>query len=130
MIQSVTLSPDASTWLSTATGFAKTRPAEARDFRATLDLLTDGLVIMSGHQAELWHAGILAKWIAMTSAAEAGRAEAAASESVRLVVDQDDNDPALIRYPTHNGRLPVGVPGATSVGDASFHVASPSTRPL
>lgn len=116
MIQSVTLSPGASTWLNAATEFSTSRPAQARDFRATLDLLTDGLVIMSGHQAELWHAGILAKWIAMTAAAEAARPDTP-SESVWLVVDQDDNDPATIRYPTHNGRV---------LGEAIWKLSSPT----
>jgi hypothetical protein len=72
-------------------------------------------VILSGHQAQVWHPGILAKVIAMDAAARAAGANAA-----WLVVDQDDNDPWALRFPvrTAGGALaartwrPAGEAGA------------------
>jgi hypothetical protein len=57
---------------------------------------------MVGHQAEVWHAGILAKLFA---AAELARRHDAAL--VWLTPDQDANEPTLVAYParTHDGRL-------------------------
>ena len=65
----------------------------ARAFRAQLGI-PDGPVVLTGHQAELWHPGILAKYLAADAAARASGASPA-----RLVVDQDENDPLRIRCP-------------------------------
>lgn len=71
--------------------------AMQRQFRQELGLPTAGTIVMSGHQAEVWHPGIVAKWFAMKSLAAAHNAHAA-----WVVVDQDDNDPTRIKYPTNN----------------------------
>lgn len=62
--------------------------------RAQLGVPTDRPVIMAGHQAEWWHPGIVAKIFA-------ARALAARVGGVMawVVVDQDDNDPGVIRVP-------------------------------
>ncbi len=54
---------------------------------------------MTGHQAEFWHAGILAKFLA----AEA-YARVAGAATAWFVVDQDDNDAGFVRYPAKNGQ--------------------------
>jgi len=60
---------------------------------------------MGGHQVELWHPGILAKWYAGLALARAVE-----GQSVWLWVDQDDNDPTRVRVPTcGDGKLGVGV---------------------
>ncbi|MCW5777010.1 MAG: hypothetical protein KIS87_11275 [Phycisphaeraceae bacterium] len=51
-------------------------------------------VVMSGHQAEVWHPGILAKWFACAAAARA-----VSGEAVWLVVDQDEGEPTRLRFP-------------------------------
>jgi hypothetical protein len=68
--------------------------AEAETFRRQLGLPTDRLIVMSGHQAGWWHAGILAKYFAMIAAAESLEAAPA-----WLVVDQDASDSLALRYP-------------------------------
>ncbi|MEQ9096314.1 MAG: hypothetical protein RIE32_08635 [Phycisphaerales bacterium] len=70
--------------------------------RAELGLPTDRPIVMVGHQAEVWHAGILAKLCA--AAAIAARHDAAL---VWLTPDQDANEPTMVAYPaqTHEGRL-------------------------
>lgn len=68
--------------------------AEAETFRRQLQLPTDRLIVMSGHQAGWWHAGIVAKYFAMISAAEALEAAPA-----WLVVDQDASESLSVRYP-------------------------------
>lgn len=68
--------------------------AAARQFRRELGLPDDRPIIMSGHQAQIWHPGILAKLLALSAAAEFADAAAA-----WIVVDHDDNDPFSIRAP-------------------------------
>lgn len=62
--------------------------------REQLGLPTDRPVILAGHQARLWHPGILAKRLAIQTIASRHNAHAH-----WLVVDQDDNDPGEISYP-------------------------------
>lgn len=69
-------------------------PAQVR-FREQLGVDPARAVVMSGHQAEVWHPGIAAKWFAMRAVAQATGAQA-----VWVVVDQDANDPTRIAYPT------------------------------
>lgn len=63
-------------------------------FRRELGLPTDVPVVMTGHQACVWHAGILAKYAACQAAAAALGAAAA-----WVVVDQDDVDPSKVDLP-------------------------------
>lgn len=56
--------------------------------------LANGPVVMSGHQAILWHPGILAKYIATDACARAGGAS-----SAWVVVDQDTPAPDEIAWP-------------------------------
>lgn len=76
--------------------------AQSRATRSQLGLPTDGPIVMTGHQAEIWHAGILAKYIAAHSLAHTAGAHAA-----HLVVDTDETDPGAVRVPVADadGRL-------------------------
>ncbi len=56
-------------------------------------------VIMTGHQAEFWHPGVLAKYVAADEAARQLRARGVQPRVVWLVVDQDSNEPWNIAYP-------------------------------
>lgn len=89
----MTLEPEPLGWLKPLSAPPALRP-EQRRFREQLGLPTDRAVIMSGHQAQFWHAGILAKLFALDAAAGAAHAAAA-----WLVPDQDTPDPELARYP-------------------------------
>lgn len=62
--------------------------------RRDLGLPVDRAVMLSGHQAGLWHAGILAK----ADALAAGAAKLGAARAW-LVVDQDHNEFATLRVP-------------------------------
>ncbi|MEZ6234572.1 MAG: hypothetical protein R3B68_10320 [Phycisphaerales bacterium] len=64
-------------------------------FRGELGLPTDRPVVMSGHQAAVWHAGIAAKVFALDAAGE--RFGAA---SAWVVVDQDLGAPGRVAYPS------------------------------
>lgn len=68
---------------------------EVTTFRREIGLPTDRPVVMSGHQAQLWHPGILAKYFA----GEALAALVDAASFAWLVVEQDANEPGLIRLP-------------------------------
>ncbi len=91
-LESVTLEPHGSEWSS----LVKRTPLSAFQIRLReqLGLPTDRPVIMSGHQAELWHPGILAKWLA-----GAALARHVGGVFCWLHVDQDTNEPGLIDVP-------------------------------
>lgn len=104
MEESVTLTPAGSAWLNLVRGWK--RPAEAAGLRQELGLPGDAAIVLTGHQAEFWHAGILAKYLAAQGLAESLSASGVAAATAWLVVDQDSNEPALVRYPARReGRL-------------------------
>jgi hypothetical protein len=72
--------------------------ADAKQFREQLGLPVDRPIVMSGHQAMIWHPGILAKMYALMASAERHGAC-----PVWLVVDHDTNDPFSVRYPARLG---------------------------
>ncbi len=100
LIHSILIDPSASSWQSSLS--PRPIPPRARRFREQLGLPTDAPLIMTGHQAAFWHAGILAKYLAADAATRAFGARTA-----WIVVDQDANDFAAIRYPvrTTDNRL-------------------------
>ncbi len=73
-----------------------------------------GVTVGAGHQAEIWHAGILAKFV--WAEAQAERARAA---TVWLVVDTDVRDPLELR-------APVRAEGALRVQAHRFGAARPA----
>lgn len=79
-----------------------TVPPFARAFRAQMGLPADGPIVLSGHQAELWHPGILAKHLA--AAALATKIGGAAAW---VVVDHDVPHEIVLRSPARDaeGRL-------------------------
>lgn len=97
-LRSITIEPAASTWADLVKRSWNGRPTKQQaEFRAQLGLPTDRPVIMSGHQAEFWHPGIFAKYVATGAAARAiGGAPA------WVMVDQDTNTPGNVRYPVHD----------------------------
>lgn len=60
-------------------------------------------LVITGHQAQVWHPGILAKYLAL----DAYAARVPSADPAWLIVDQDDNDPWLVRFPVFDaqGRL-------------------------
>lgn len=66
----------------------------ARAFREQLGLPTDRPIVMTGHQPIIWHAGILAKYLAADAIAEKFN-----GIQSRLLIDHDDDDPFAFRVP-------------------------------
>lgn len=94
-IDEVVIEPSASSWRRLLANWSIDHArAEAR---RQAGLPVDRPIVMSGHQAGVWHAGILAKYLAAASAARTLDAHAA-----WLVVDQDTNNPWLIDYPVQD----------------------------
>lgn len=91
--------------------FGRPLRAWAVESRASLGLPDDRPIVMTGHQAGVWHPGILAKWLIADETARADDAAVAA-----LVVDQDVNEAGRIAYPTLGP-------------DGSLRVASLPARP-
>lgn len=82
-------------WSRLAAGHFETLGRAAVAFRSQLGLPGDRPIVMTGHQAEWWHPGILAKAIA--AEVTASRLEHAAT--AWFIVDQDANDDGTIRLP-------------------------------
>lgn len=95
--ESITLEPAPSRWVDLVRERRPRVPAwlasSAATFRSQLGL-PSGPLVMSGHQAVLWHPGILAKYIAADACARAAGAAA-----TWVVVDQDTPPPHEIAWP-------------------------------
>ncbi|MBL9118810.1 MAG: hypothetical protein JNL80_02710 [Phycisphaerae bacterium] len=99
--------------------FGQPLVAWQRTSRAALGIADDRPVVMTGHQAGIWHAGILSKWIVADEVACQSNASVAA-----IVVDQDTNDASLIAYPT----LRDGVLGSASLPAVPSRRSGPTGR--
>lgn len=99
--ETLTIRPAAAAWRGI---IRRNDAAMARRMREQLGLPLDRPVVMTGHQAEFWHPGILAKYLAADAAARAvGGAPA------WLVVDQDRAERVTVRYPAReDGRVSIG----------------------
>lgn len=97
----VAIRPSLDQWSCIAALAIARRPAAAAEFRRQLGLPVsdDKPVIMSGHQAELWHPGILAKAITADHAASL-----AGTRACWISVDQDSNEPCRVAYPAIDTR--------------------------
>jgi hypothetical protein len=74
--------------------FGREIAAWRAESRAALGLPADRFIVMTGHQAGIWHAGIAEKFVAGARlAAERG------GVLVHVVVDHDLNDAALVAFP-------------------------------
>ncbi|MFG0331618.1 MAG: hypothetical protein ACF8PN_17155 [Phycisphaerales bacterium] len=100
MLESLTLKPEPAQWPTSP--LVRARSLFGRDLsdwvattRSELFGSTPEFVIATGHQAEVWHPGILAKYLALDAFAEASRADL----RVELIVDQDPGDPLQLRAP-------------------------------
>ncbi|MEE2972696.1 MAG: hypothetical protein VX672_06190, partial [Planctomycetota bacterium] len=100
-----TLQPEPVEWR-----FLLERPgptALADERLATRDLLglpVDGRVIATGHQAEIWHPGILAKDLAAAAVARTLEATGVPAIPLHFIADHDANDGGLLAYPTREIR--------------------------
>jgi hypothetical protein len=74
--------------------FGRELAAWRAESRAALGLPADRPIVMTGHQAGIWHAGIAEKFIV-----GARRAAERGGVLVHVVVDHDLNDAALVAFP-------------------------------
>lgn len=117
--------PARSTWRALVESPPLAPDERSRRLRAQLGLPTDRPVIMSGHQASFWHAGILAKVFATDATAQATCAAAA-----WVVVDQDEAEFAVIRAPVRDGRNRLAVQELKLCDPPSPGIASASLPPF
>ncbi len=95
LVDDVRVEPAGAVWRD-ALASRDTSERAAR-FREQIGLPTDRPIVMSGHQAGVWHGGILAKRLAIGAAsARYGAAPA------WVVVDQDTNDAGALTYPVRD----------------------------
>ena len=89
----LSIEPEPAAWIDALRGASGHRPERE-------------CVVMTGHQAEFWHPGILAKYLAADAFAGAARRAGLKPRVVWLVVDQDSNEPWKVRFPSNaDGRL-------------------------
>lgn len=99
----MTVEPGGTVWRQALSGPAPVDPTTVLT-RSALGLATDRPVVLSGHQAGVWHAGILAKLIAVGAASASSGAAAA-----WVVVDQDANEPGELAFPARVADRQAGV---------------------
>lgn len=119
------IEPRASEWPGLVRSFSgdgdRARAETRNQTRHELGLPLDRPIVLTGHQAMVWHPGILAKYLATDRAAQ--RANAA---RVWLIVDQDSEDPWNLRFPV---RVESGEHRGLSVATMKFpaRAAAPDT---
>jgi hypothetical protein len=126
-LRGITIEPPPHAWENAVRGWWNDHPNQDRtEFRRQLGLPIDQPIIMTGHQAEFWHPGIVSKYIAANAAAD--RIGAAVSV---LVVDQDANPPADIRYPDRDPKTGAliartwnALPGASALAERGVPLGS------
>ena len=93
----ILLDPDPHTWQPRSVDAAAPEQFKHafQQTRSLLGLPPSGVVIATGHQAGIWHPGILAKDIAISAWESA--------TPIHFVADHDANDAGLIQYPTGSG---------------------------
>lgn len=120
----VTIEPPGSRWPALIRErWEKSRQDErSMLLRRELGLPTDRPIIMSGHQALVWHPGIAAKVFAAASAAERSGGAAA-----WIVVDQDEHEFSTIAVPVrdsagrlHSEELPLAARSPAGIAAASL----------
>ena len=94
LVESVTLEAWSATLEREVAARGRSISPFQRRVRAELGLPIDRPVVMSGHQAEIWHPGIFAKWCA---GVEISRR--IGGVFAWLHVDQDTNEPGVIECP-------------------------------
>ncbi|MBL8760108.1 MAG: hypothetical protein JNL50_02295 [Phycisphaerae bacterium] len=130
--ESITLEPAPSRWVDFVRERRPRVPAwlapSAATFRSQLGL-PPGPLVMSGHQAILWHPGILAKYIAADSCARA-----AGAASAWVVVDQDTPPPHELAWPSRasatSTRVVVGTHGLDYASPCDTEVPACARPPL
>ena len=71
------------------------------DTRQALGFEREAIIVASGHQAQIWHPGILAKDLAVASAVASFRDRDIPAHPLHFIADHDANDGGLVAYPTH-----------------------------
>ncbi len=94
---SLSIEPPIERWPDLARRWWAPDDATRAASRGALSLPTDRPIVMTGHQAEVWHPGILAKFLAADAAATDARA-------AWLIADQDDNDATTLTIPVRDAR--------------------------
>jgi hypothetical protein len=100
-------------WTPTASISASTLSEDAEQFRRELGLPTDRPVVMTGHQAEFWHAGILAKYLAADAIASHRGSADAPIATAWCVPDHVAETPGRVAYPA----MATAGSGDASVGE-------------
>jgi hypothetical protein len=123
----VRIDPAPSEWsrlVASSPGFGSDR---AKAFREQLGLPTDRPIIMTGHQPQFWHPGILVKFLACQASSSIGA-------PVWIVPDQDEIDPASVRVPVldekdalHIKRIALAPPSPPGVAVASLPPIEPAS---
>lgn len=126
------LQPDPDDWSpSTHHGPSDPLDRERRLTRTELGVDPDALLIATGHQAAIWHPGILAKDLAIVELASTLHDDGRMTQAVHFIADHDANDGGLIPYPTADlqRRAWRMLPAKAGVSTCDLPPATPSAPP-
>ena len=94
-----TIQPEPGHWTTVDPDRTGMFASARRATRETMNLASNLTVVATGHQAAIWHPGILAKDLAITALAAHGTASGRAMQAIHFIADHDANDGGLIPYP-------------------------------
>ena len=101
MATETTLHPDPPAWTPSALrGRDAPLHRERLGTREQLGIDPDELVVATGHQAMIWHPGVLAKDLAAAERVTLLRRDGQPARALHFIADHDANDGGLVAYPT------------------------------
>lgn len=100
-IPAVEFQPAPSTWRARSASPRDEQIATWRsDTRQALGFDRDAIIVATGHQAQIWHPGILAKDLAVASVVASFGDRDIPTHPLHFIADHDANDGGLVGYPT------------------------------
>lgn len=97
-----TFQPGPEAWVSRSPDRGGPFEALRRSTRAVMGLSADETIVATGHQAGVWHPGILAKDLAISAFVSNDQTSQRAIRAIHFIADHDANDAGLVSYPTRD----------------------------
>ena len=100
VVAETTFQPQPETWTAEDPARGGAFASARRATRDAMDLDPGQTIIATGHQASIWHPGILAKDLAISALAARSASGGVTTRAIHFIADHDANDGGLIAYPS------------------------------
>ncbi len=102
VVAETTLQPEPEAWAARTPDREGPFEDLRRRTRTAMGLPEDETIVATGHQAGVWHPGILAKDLAISAFASRSSTGDHGVRAIHFIVDHDANDAGLVSYPTRD----------------------------